>query len=70
MSEFKFKAGDRVRVTSVWAEHGEENAHQIGWEGTVTKVNDTFPYRVRMDKQTEDFDWHMFEEELELVSEG
>ena len=69
MSEFKFKVGDRVRVTEEYQFYSETPEH-VGWEGTVTKVGDVFPYRVRMDQQEESFDWHMFEEELELVPEG
>lgn len=65
-----FKVGDRVQVTEKWAQDSPENEYQIGWLGTVTEINDgqAWPIRVRMDKQTESFDWHMWEDEIELVS--
>ncbi len=66
---FKFEVGDRVRVTSEY-QFANVELDAVGKLGTVTKVGDVYPYRVRMDEQEEDFDWHMFEEELEHVSEG
>lgn len=69
MSNFKFMVGDRVRITEQYQLFSNQ-PDSVGKLGTVTKVNDVFPYRVRMDEQEEDFDWHMFEEELELVSRG
>jgi hypothetical protein len=71
----KFNVGDRVRLTAKWAESdpSDTGKTQVGWLGTVTNPDDghsLWPVRVRMDKQTESFDWDMAEEELELVAEG